>query len=120
MAEAYAALLVADDDERSKTETTAALDDLGDAVDVTSLSTNSLSRSSRFCGHRGYAFLCAIVLFLFLFRNRQITQSSMLAGQGYRSSVAPGRKSKGPPSRFGESLDAAVIDEGATVEHDFA
>ena len=33
MAEAYAALLVADDDESCETETTAALDDLRDAVD---------------------------------------------------------------------------------------
>jgi hypothetical protein len=34
MTEADAALLVADDDERSKTETTAALHDFRDAVDV--------------------------------------------------------------------------------------
>jgi hypothetical protein len=35
--EANAALLVADDDERCETEATAALDDLGDAVDVDEL-----------------------------------------------------------------------------------
>jgi len=34
VAEADAALLVADDDERGKAEAAAALDDLGDAVDV--------------------------------------------------------------------------------------
>ena len=37
VAEADAALLVADDDERCEAEATAALDDLGDAVDVDEL-----------------------------------------------------------------------------------
>ena len=37
MAEADAALLVADDDERGEAEAPAALDDLGDAVDVDEL-----------------------------------------------------------------------------------
>jgi predicted dinucleotide-binding enzyme len=40
---ADAALLVADDDEAAKAEATATLHHLGDAVDVTSLSTSSLS-----------------------------------------------------------------------------
>ncbi|EXU82662.1 hypothetical protein AX23_11295 [Brucella melitensis 548] len=37
MTEAHAALLVANNDERSKTEATAALDDLGNTVDVNEL-----------------------------------------------------------------------------------
>jgi hypothetical protein len=47
VAEADAALLVADHHQRGEAEATAALHHLGDAVDVTSRSTNSPSRSSR-------------------------------------------------------------------------
>ena len=68
MAEADAALLVADDDERCKTEATAALDDLGDAVDVDELVDQfAVALFAITAAAAVPAFLCHI-LFLVFFR----------------------------------------------------
>ncbi|GLR44610.1 hypothetical protein GCM10007880_51270 [Mesorhizobium amorphae] len=68
MAEADAALLVADDDECCKTEATAALDDLGDAVDVDELVHHAIVALFAITAAAAIpTFLCHI-LFLVFFR----------------------------------------------------
>ena len=70
MTEADAALLVADDDERGKAEAPAALDDLGDAVDVDELVDEfavALFAVSAAIAAAFPTFLCHI-LFLIFFR----------------------------------------------------
>jgi hypothetical protein len=68
MAEADPALLVADDDERGETETTAALHHLGDAVDVDELVDEFAVALVAIAASAAIpAFLCHI-LFLILFR----------------------------------------------------
>ena len=70
VAEADAALLVADDDERCEAEATSALDDLGDAVDVDQLVDELAVALFAVTAAIAAASLrsCAIILFLILFR----------------------------------------------------
>ena len=120
VAEADAALLVADDDECCKAEATAALDDLGDAVDVDELVDEFAValfavRRPRPPSLRSCAISCSLFFSGSTVDDKIRRCLGRVAGAGGEISEAQAAFAGG----FGQRLDAAVIDVGAAVEDDF-
>ena len=107
VAEADAALLVADDDQRRETEAPAALDDLGDAVDVDEL-VDELAVAL-------FAIPIPISSAAFPFTCHGVFRSF---SRGYRPDVIPLKVQSTFTRGIGQRLDAAVIEILAAIEHD--